>query len=70
MKNYSIGARVDEKEYRALSMIAAHQNLSPSAALRWLIHQECERRGMPPGLVQFYDKLPALVSLEVPHGNE
>jgi hypothetical protein len=70
MKRYFfIHARVSEKEYRALNMLANHENTNVSEAIRLLIHQECERRGMPPGLIDFYRELPDPVSSEVPHGN-
>jgi hypothetical protein len=67
-RSYALQTRATEQEARALDMIATHQNLSPSAALRWLIHEECQRCGMPIGLVNFYRELPDPVSPEVSNG--
>jgi len=64
-RNFSVHARTTEKEYRALDMIAMHENINPSEAIRLLIHNECGRRGMPVGLVEFYKELPDQTAVEV-----
>ena len=64
-RSFSAHARVNELEYRALNMIAVHESISPSEAIRLLIHQECGRRGMPPGLVDFYSEAPGPINPEV-----
>ena len=64
-KRFSVNVRLTETEYQALEMIASHEVTSTSGAVRWLIHAELGRRGVPVGLVNFYKYLPDPVPAEV-----
>ena len=59
-RKHYIYIRVDDSEFRAFQLIARREGANESETFRLLLREGCNRRGLPIGLVDFYEKNPAL----------
>jgi antitoxin component of RelBE/YafQ-DinJ toxin-antitoxin module len=53
-RNNFIHFRVSDQEYHALNIIAQREGINPSEAMRMMLREDCSRRGLSIGLVEFY----------------